>query len=530
MSTGSSAGTSTETGDVNAKTATWQWWTGETARAAEVQYVGSDSTAKNYNFAVDVLFMQGDPAPTSFNMAGQRYFVNTDNGLIRNPSYSTGIGTNVGALGTVANQYGVILSTWDAGTANNPSGLTGVDALGTSSQTDAVTFRTAVSPLFNGGFTLSGTTQDDSTFNVTPDIHGVINNPSAGVFGVVDYNNGIASIRFGRPVDDTHASDPGVVDLTYMGIAGVKYVKTFSAKSDTLRYSAVGYSYLPLDQNILGLDPVRLPTDGKVPIFRVGSFVVVGHSATVGPATVTNGQTINCARVRLSRIRILDAANQVINLGYTQDLEAGTVTFTDVSGYAQPITVEHRIEDMALVIDAQINGQLTLSRALTHDFPIGSYVSSALIIGDTHARVSTLFDQATFDNTWQDSVVGNPAIGTFNDTLAPIVVTNKGALTERWAIRFTNTTAFDIIGEHTGVIGTGSTGVDASPNNPAAGAPYFVIPAAGWGAGWAVGNVLRFNTVGATNPIWVARTILQGPPTTADDKFTLLVRGDIDQP
>ncbi|MFZ6767760.1 hypothetical protein ACO0LM_11820 [Undibacterium sp. Di26W] len=521
---------STETGEDGAKTTSWQWWSGDQTRAGEYRCVGSDGTGQSYTFNVDSLFMQGSPAPVSFKLGGQRYFISNDNTLVRNPSVATGVGTNCGSVGTVANDFGVIMTSWAAGTANTPTEISGVDPIGLTAVADAVTFRTAVAPLFNGGFSISGVFQDGSTFSGTPDIHGIINNTSAGIFGNVDYNNGIVTLRFGTPVDDSHAHDPGVVDLTYLGIAGLKYVKTKAVQTDTLRYSAVGYSYLPLDQNILGLDPVRLPTDGKVPIFRVGNFVVVGHTATVGPMTVSNGQVINCARVRLSRVRVIDADGHIINAGYIQDLEAGAVEFIDVSGYVQPIKVEHRIEDMALVSDAQINGQLSLSRPLTHDYPVGSSISSALIIGDTHARVSTLFDQATFDNTWADTVTGSPAQATYNDTLFPILVTNKGALTERWALRFTNTTTFDIIGEHTGIIGAGNTGTDAAPNNPATGAPYFTVPAAGWGSGWAVGNVLRVNTVGATNPIWVARTILQGPPTSTNDSFTLLVRGDVDQP
>ena len=115
------------------------------------------------------------------------------------------------------------------------------------------------------------------------------------------------------------------------------------------------------------------------------------------------------------------------------------MTFTDRNGYAQPVTVEHRIEDMALVSDVQINGQLTFTRQMTHDYPLGSYVSSALIAGDLRARVSILFDQQTWDDTWNDAVKGSASSATYNDTLHPIAVTNVGAMTERWLIRFTNT-------------------------------------------------------------------------------------------
>ena len=112
----------------------------------------------------------------------------------------------------------------------------------------------------------------------------------------------------------------------------------------------------------------------------------------------------------------------------------------------------------------------------------------------------------------------------------PITVSNAGALTERWAVIFTNTTAFTVAGEHVGVIATGNTSSDCAPLNPASGTPYFTIPALGWGLGWATGNVMRFNTVGAYYPVWTVRTIQQGPETVPDDAFTLLIRGDVDKP
>jgi len=245
---------------------------------------------------------------------------------------------------------------------------------------------------------------------------------------------------------------------------------------------------------------------------------------------VSNGQTINAGRVRLSRVRVVGFDGAVINTGYTADLEAGTVTFTDVAGYSQPVTIEHRIEDMAVVREAQISGEVTFTRALTHDYPVGSFLSSALVAGDLKSRVSVLFDQATWTNVWADSIIGSPATGTFNDVLAPIVVTNIGAVTERWALIFTNTTTFNIVGEHVGVLGTGSISTDLSPLNPATNQPYFTLPALGWGLGWSTGNVLRFNTVGAMTPVWVVRTVQQGPNTGIEHAFTLLSRGDVDRP
>jgi hypothetical protein len=242
----------------------------------------------------------------------------------------------------------------------------------------------------------------------------------------------------------------------------------------------------------------------------------------------SNGQTINCARVRLSRVRVVGADGVVIHTGYTVNLEAGTVGIVDTTGWVQPVTIEHRIEDMAVVRDVQITGDLTFTRPLTHDYPLGSYVSSALVGGDLFARVSHLFDQQTWGNKWQDAPDGSVATGTYNATQYPVEVTNAGALTERWAIRFTNTASFDVFGEHVGVIATGNTSTDLAPINPATGAPYFTLRALGWGGGWAAGNVLRLNTVGAEMPLWTVRTVQQGPETVTNDTFTLLVRGDVD--
>jgi hypothetical protein len=194
------------------------------------------------------------------------------------------------------------------------------------------------------------------------------------------------------------------------------------------------------------------------------------------------------------------------------------------------VTIEDRIEDMVLVSDVQISGQVSFLQPLTHDYPIGSYLSSALMAGDLHARTSLLFDQQTWVNAWSDDLSGSTAPASYNDVLAPLELTNKGAVTERWSVVFTGSTSFNVVGEHVGQIATGTINSDCAPLNPATGAPYFTLRALGWGSGWTAGNALRFNTVGALFPCWVVRTVQQGPETVIDDSFTLLIRGDVDRP
>lgn len=528
----------------------WTWWSGSQGVAAEVRYGGSDGSGNSYTFNFDQIFMGTDVRNTSvghqnaggsvitkFSLGTHQYFYDFGRGhYYVDVNHLTGEATLVGDRAVISGVNGLTLDAWPTGISPIPgftAGNTNPSASGGESPmlVDGATFRTAISPLFNGGFNVSGTFSDGTTFTATPDSDGVLKTATSSVYGVVgkiDYDSGVVTLRFGK-LGGTLGT--GVQDVSYLEVTGVTNMTILGVQADTLRYNAVGYSYIPLNADILGLDPVRLPSDGRVPIFRPGSFAVLGNTDTTSTHTVANTNTIDCDRVRLSRVRVIGDDDATINTGYTVDLEAGIVTFTDVTGYSQPVRVEHRVEDLMLVSDAQINGQMTFTRALTHDYPADtSYISSALIAGDMHARVSITFDQATWGNVWSDGLIGSAATGTYNTVLAPIVVTNKGALTERWAIVFTNTTAFSVIGEHVGVIASGNTSTNCTPNNPATSQPYFSLAAAGWGSGWATGNVLRFNTVGALCPVWIIRTIQQGPETIADDEFTLLIRGDVDNP
>ena len=125
------------------------------------------------------------------------------------------------------------------------------------------------------------------------------------------------------------------------------------------------------------------------------------------------------------------------------------------------MTIEHRIEDMAVVRDVQISGEISFTRALTHEYPLatlgdpasGSFVSSALVAGDLFARVSLVFDQVTWSGAWSDALSGSSATATFNNTQYPIRVTNRGALTERWIVRFTNSTNAQAAPGATGYLG-----------------------------------------------------------------------------
>ncbi len=465
----------------------------------------------------------------TFAAGGKRYVAKANGDVHTDLSPVTGNGTKVGTLTPAQGE--VVLNTWPAGSSPQVGewrGIAGapINGANTPFNTYATTFRTASAPIRTGSFSVLGTMQDGTTFNYAADSNGVINQPR--VKGRVNYTTGVVVL-----IGVTPSAPAGAVptSLEFLGIPGLTTAYIDLIRQETLRYNAVAFTYLPLDAALLGIDPVRLPSDGRVPIFRAGELAVVGHTATTAPIVAVVGQTFDVGRTRLSRIRVLDNDGHVVQTGYTEDLEAGTGAWTDVTGYAQPMRVEHRIEDMALIRDVQIDGTITFTRPLTHDYPEGSYISSCLRSQDLFARPQLWFDQGTWNGTtFLDQVSGDPAPGTYDIAGYPIEVTNKGAMTERWAFWFKTTQTVDVIGEHIGNIGTFSINADISPINPRTNRPYFTVRALGWGGGWGAGNLGRLNTVGAQFPVWEIRTTQQGPEGASNYSFLTLVRGDVDNP
>ena len=443
------------------------------------------------------------------------------------------------SVGFVAGQmnYSTGIATVTDYVVGGPATQFTLDSLWTVRQnwnTASVFLRTQAAPLKPSGFVMNLVDSQGNNITATGDLDG--NLTGAHMRGKIEYLTGIVELQFGDYVLDTDLTDEQKLEWWYSAddvgaVQPLKIWRPWPVDPTTLRYNTVAYFYLPIDAEILGLDPVRLPPDGRVPIYRVGSTIVLGHKGALGPLTVSNGQTINMARTRLARVRVVGSDGATINTGYTADLDAGTITAVDTTGWEQPVTIEHVVEQMARLRDVQIDGTLGIVGQLAHEFPVGTVVSSAIDAPTLRARVSQFFDQGTWDGiTWSDSLVGNPAPATYNDTLAPVELTNNGALTERFALRFTNSTTFECIGEHVGFIGTGSINTDFAPVNAVGNAPYFTLRALGWGTGWAAGNVLFVHTVGAIYPFACIRTVQMGEPSGTDYSFELLLRGDVDRP
>lgn len=456
--------------------------------------------------------------------AGGKKYIDRNGSLYTDVSNATGSGTLAGTVDYVTGEMS--LSTWTNGAALGLSVDTCLTTHGECTAWD-IYFRTTGAPIRPGSFYVQVATEDGTLLTGSSNDSGIIT--GAKVNGVVDQDTGVVTLRFGQVV--TAAGNESKWWYRPEAVVGGNIFAPELIIPATLRYNAVVIANLPLNADILGLDPVRLPADGKVPIYRPADVVVIHNTDSFTlPNPAVASAVYSVGRTNLSEVWVADQNGVKINPDqYVASLTAGTITMSaalNLTGLVQPLIVKHRVEDLALVSDVQINGQLTLSAPLTRSYPANtSFVSSAILFGDMNARVENVFDLLSFAS-WSNTP-GTGATAQFNDIDFPIEILNNGGLTERWRINFTSTTAFQVVGENLGVIATGNTTQDCSPTNALTGLPYFVIRANGWGSGWSAGNQLRFNTVGAAAPIWIARTVLPGA-TLEGDSFSLQMRGDVD--
>ena len=471
------------------------------------------------------------PGSVRFTFRGLTY-VDRAVGIYHSIDPATGSGAYAGSIDYLS---GVVqLTAWQAGGANsvtiNSLASTVFDVGGS-----AAFFRAPGAPLRAGAFTLRATALDGTALTGTADVNGVLT--GTGIEGLVDWESGEASVNFGIWVTAAGNEGEPWYDPAAVQPDGSIF-RPLLVDPGSIMLGTVVLRHVPLSSVVIGLDSVRLPADGRVPIYRAGQTVLVHHTATHSIASPAAGQVVNFGRTRVAQVEVRDNAGAPVSSAwFTTDMDAGTLTFSDplnLAAYQLPIVIRDRIEDRRLVAEVQINGDIALNSGLTHAYPAGeAMVSTALRLGepngslDLQARVQGLFDQATWGNVWADAPIGSLAPATYNDTDFPLVVTNADTITERWAVRFTSSTMFELIGETVGVIATGNTTTDLVPANPRTGLPYFRLRKEGWGTGWAVNNVLRFNTIGGLAPVWMIRTTMPGTAATATDSTRLQVIGNI---
>ena len=467
---------------------------------------------------------------------GADTFLDRDGQLYRNvdPSNNSGI-----ASGSI--QYGtgqVQIESWTP----NGDNTVRLDSLTTTTDLppmNQVSFRTPVIPIRPQSLTVVVASLEHGQLTLTTDENGVIETSLA--HGKINHITGFVDIYFYTKTEITEANRAEIIAKDWYDArmeyeeAGKTYINVpVWIDGSSVRYNAIAYTYIPLDSEILGLSATRLPLDGRVPIFRVGDIGIVSSSKSQELPSHIAGQTYDLNDQRISWCELEDSQGTKVPFDmYVVDYDYGKVTLNgdfSLNTLVAPIVAKYRYQDMGLIRDVQISGQLTFTKPLTHNYDTAdTIVGSALVIGDMQSRYTRKFVQQAWNNAWADEATGSGISANYNDALYPIAVTNKGAIQERWALIFTDNTNFRCVGEYSGQIGTGSVNADFAPINPVTGLPYFTVKKEGWGSGWANGNVLRFNTVAANFPVWVIRTVKQSEPTVMSDQFQIMLRGDIDR-
>ncbi|UIJ76963.1 hypothetical protein [Acinetobacter sp. SH20PTE14] len=483
-----------------------------------------------YGFSEQIL-----PSSIRFILGGETYIDRTGT-LYRNIDQNNGSGTLSGEV-----KYGtgeISVSSW----APNTDNILTLESLATTTDLPPlshISFRTPVIPLRPSSLTVVVGTLEHGQLTLTADENGVIETSRA--HGLVNWDNGFVQIYFYTKTEVTAANraeleaedwyDP----LLEYEEASKTYINVpVWVDASSVRYNAIAYTYLPIDSELLGLSATRLPIDGRVPIFRVGGIGIVSSTKSQELPSAIAGTTYDLNDQRIAWCELEDANGVKVGYDlYTVDYDYGRVTLGGdfvLASLVEPLVAKYRYQDMGQIRDVQINGQVTFTKPLTHNYDAdNTIVGSALVINDMQARYTKKFVQQTWSNQWLDEPTGTLISANYNDALYPIQVTNKGAIQERWYIQFTDSTNYKCVGEYTGQIGTGTTNADYAPINPVTGVPYFVIKKEGWGSGWANGNVLRFNTIACNFPVWVIRTVKQSEPAVISDAFQIMLRGDIDR-
>lgn len=459
------------------------------------------------------------------------------------------------------------MTTWEEG-AENKFVVKSAAVRATNTPVLSVSFRTPVTPIKPDSVqVMAVVTETGEQLNLTFDPQGRINTDKAQ--GAINYQTGLITVDFVQKINLTNSRKENRVtgsstqrnskgetdygyntDIIYWGTqhAGELYngratvveganiygFNPLFVAADTIRYNGVGYSYLPLDKDILGVDTVKLPPSGRVPAYRKGDLILVKAEKQIPVPDLTELVAIPMGKTRLSLIELVDSLGvKVAYSAYDVDLDAGTMTLKSqfpASSYAAPFFANYHYQDMAVAGEVLITGEIKLTKQLTHVFePADTLVASALLMGTMQSRVFNVFTQDVWENKFLDYREGDDSIFKFDTAVAPIEVTNDSCIQEEWALVLTTSTSFDFIGRNVGKIASGSTLEDFSPLNPVTGRPLLTMRKEGFSTGGSAGNVLRLNTNASNYPVWIVRTVLQSNATSLDHHFSLEFKGNKDR-
>lgn len=173
-------------------------------------------------------------------------------------------------------------------------------------------------------------------------------------------------------------------------------------------------------------------------------------------------------------------------------------------------------EEYVLLSDVQVdsNGLVTLvfSPPLQNE-----YLAS-------DARVQSVYEPDDIVSSFDSLIVTSGSTGDFDENF--LFADNIGSVEQAWTLTFTSPTAFDIVGDTLGAVGSGNTGSGATPNNPDFSKPYFAMQASGFSGTWQIGDTITFSTHPAAVPVWVRRLVPPNSDPLANNPATIALKGE----
>ncbi len=481
------------------------------------------------------------PGSVSFFANANDWYVERGGSLYRNVDPLTNAGALAGSLDLSSGV--ATITNWGGGFIYSPRVTGGLVSTG-QLHIPLASGRMPGSPVRPGSFSLRALRASDGQEIVgSANVNGNID--TADMHGRIDVNSGVWTVAFGRYLLNSALTEGDKLEPWYDAslIDSDGYVwRPAPVLPGSIRYNGVIQVSTPLDPSIIGLNPVRLPLDGRGQIVRPADTLVLLESLPFTmPVGLAAGQVVELPRGGLDSVSVYDQAGLgVPDTFFVIDRSAGEIqmaTPLNLSGYQQPLVAIHRVGEPLLVTDVGINGRVAVAQPLSRGYDADiTTASTALVIGNVAARYENLFEQNTWLSQFSDDVIDGPPISgaQYNELLYPVLVTNHGAITQRWALVFLDAASGNIVGEEMGIIGTFDLVNPVAPLNPATigtelgSAPYFQLSPSGFGTGWATGNVVRFNTYAAGAPIWLARTVRPGASGILDDRARLQLRWNKD--
>lgn len=380
-----------------------------------------------------------------------------------------------------------------------------------------ITFRTPLSPILQGQMFLEAYTEDNQRLELTVDNNSKFSGSNLA-HGKFYYNDGVAVLKFYEKLQDnaTTQAEPWYSSSLVYSEGGVNYVnKPIYVKPESVVYTATATKFTPLDKSVIGVDPARLPLDGRIPFIQRGDYTLITEDLTYPLASPAPNKSYDTGIVRQTDITIMDGSGKELALtDINANLDAGTFELTNsflTSNYTLPLTATIRISDLGVATNVDISGRITINQNISHNYTANAFVSSVLVNNGNQGlqvKAYNFFTQKSWDNVFADTPRNTRANIQYNDSAFPPIVSNRSTPTDRLAFVFKSATTVDVIAEELGTLATNvSITQDVVVMNPVTGHPMIKLFAQGWSGGGEINNVLRLNLQSVNKQIWLGSAI-----------------------